>query len=170
MRVDIPKELREIRRHVEKRDYQIALDMCDDILSSDPFNDEALREKSSALVGLGDLKKATQILADLSDRTNEPADYFDLAGVHIRSSNYPGAISALDALMEVSEREEYDYYVSSALFLRAFALIEIGDVGRARSDVVRIPDGMRFWVPGRGLVDVESLRSRSDKRPSFKPS
>ncbi len=122
MRVDIPKGLREIRRYVEKRDYQIALDMCDDILSSDPLNDEALREKSSALVGLGDLKKATQILSDLSDRTNEPADYFDLAGVHLRSSNYLGAISALNALMEVSEREEYDYYVSSALFLRAFCI------------------------------------------------
>ncbi len=154
------KKLNEIKKLSEKEDYETALAICDEILSQDPTDGSTLREKSFALIGIGQVEMAVAILSTLSASTNEPSDYFDLARANMRIGNHFDAIKALDHAIEIGDKEDFDYYLSSALFLRAFSLIEVNEKSRALDDITRLPDDMRFWVPGTGLVDIKELRSR----------
>jgi len=154
------KKLSEIKRLSEKEDYKTAIAICDEILSQDPTDHATLREKSSALIGIGQVEMAVDILSSLSTSTDEPSDYFDLARANMRLGKHFDAIEALDHVIEIGGKEDFDYYLSSALFLRAFSLIEVNEKSRALDDITLLPDDMRFWVPGAGLVDTKQLRSR----------
>lgn len=151
--------LQKIRHLVKQGEHEAALSMCNEALAGNELDHEIIREKVSILGKLERTQEATNELELLVAHSEEPADYFDLARNYIRQEDYAAAVTALDKLLAISEREDFDYYTSSARFLRAFALIEMGRKGEAEKDIQVLDSDMRFWIPGKGLVTIEQLKA-----------
>jgi tetratricopeptide (TPR) repeat protein len=150
--------LAKARELAKQDDFESALSMCDQLLAADPHDHEAIRVKASMLENLNRSDEAVASLAALAQDSGEPADYFNLALARLKRKEFIDGIAALESLLAISQQEQFDYYVSSAKFLRAFALIETGRKAEANTDIQTLESDMRLWIPGHGLVTVEQLK------------
>lgn len=143
---------------IKKDDFESALSICDQLLADDLQDHEAIRVKATVLEKLNRSDEAIASLSMLARDSGEPADYFNLALARLKRNEFSDGVDALESLLAISEKERFDYYVSSAKFLRAFALIRIGRKSEARADIEALESDMRLWVPGHGLMTVEQLK------------
>jgi tetratricopeptide (TPR) repeat protein len=155
--------LAKARELAKQDDFESALLMCNQLLADDPGDHEAIRVKTSVLEKLNRSDEAVASLATLAQDSGEPADYFNLAMARLKRKEFCDGIAALESLLAISAQEQFDYYVSSAKFLRAFALIEIGRNAEASTDIQTLESDMRLWIPGHGLVTIEQLKRGCSK-------
>jgi tetratricopeptide (TPR) repeat protein len=150
--------LSKARELAKQDDFESALSMCNQLLADDPDEHEVIRVRSSVLEKIGRSDEAVADLARLAGDSDEPADYFNLALARLKRKEFEDGIAAVESLLAISTQEGFDYYVSSAKFLRAFALIETGRRAEAMADIRTLESDMRLWIPGHGLVTVEQLK------------
>jgi len=152
--------LKKVNELAKKGEYASAFEICNQELAVDSKNYDILRARASILILTDELEKAVEDLLLLASESGEPSDYYDLARAQINNHDYSSAITALDKLLEISKREDFDYYDSSAHFFRAFALIETGQKRAALDDMELLESGMQFWISGKGLITVAQLQNR----------
>jgi tetratricopeptide (TPR) repeat protein len=150
--------MREIEQLVQANQFENALRLCDEALLQAPDSSELLREKASVLNQFSRTDEAIAIMEALASKTNEPSDYFDLARYYVKTKEYSSCVHAIDTLLSISKQEQFDYYDSSARFIRAFAFVKSRQSEKAKEDIAHLEADMQFWIPGEGLVTVDYLR------------
>jgi tetratricopeptide (TPR) repeat protein len=90
---------------------------------------------------------------------DEPVYLFDRARYNAALGEYRSVIDDASRGIEISERLKFLYYKDSLIFLRAYAMVALGNSAAARDDLTSMEDhGMRLWI--NGLVTWEDLARR----------
>jgi tetratricopeptide (TPR) repeat protein len=90
---------------------------------------------------------------------DEPVFFFDRAWKRAAIGDYQGTIDDASTGIEMSYRLQFFSYKDLFIFLRAYALVQLGDLGSAEHDLVSMDDhDARLWIGG--LVTWEDLARR----------
>lgn len=97
--------------------------------------------------------RAGNIVSALSDVTraielspSEPVLFFDRGRYHLRLKNFALAIEDFDRGIALCDRLEDDYYRESFHFLRADALLRVGNKTAALADLAHVRDDFSLWT------------------------
>jgi tetratricopeptide (TPR) repeat protein len=77
---------------------------------------------------------------------NEPANHFHKAKIFIDLKDYNESISSFSNAIDVSENNNFLYYIQICRFMRAFCYCKIGDFDSAASDLENVDDDMETWI------------------------
>ena len=146
---------------------QTAVDRCDDALSradrADHHRIHGLR--AWALWSAGERERA---LADLeiARRLNPhwAAHLYHAADWLIDLQRFPEAVVAADQLLDLEAARSSIAFVDAALFIKAYALVRLGDNSAARSVLNRVKDEKPIWIGGRLISQADLQRAADESR------
>jgi tetratricopeptide (TPR) repeat protein len=85
---------------------------------------------------------------------NEPANHFHKAKIFIDLKDYNESISSFSNAIDVSENNNFPYYIQICHFMRAFCYCKLGEFEAAECDLQYVGDDMQAWI--------DRLRSKAE--------
>jgi tetratricopeptide (TPR) repeat protein len=159
--VDNPDNvLMDIEVFSRAKDYPEALRRCDDLIAAWPNHAHARRKRAFLLHLMDDTAAAlaeTDLIIEMEKArgSEEPADYNNRGRWRIEIGNHAGAVADFTAILRIEEQHNWIYYSKPSRFMRAYALICLGELDAAARDIETIPDDYEIWLEG-------DMRSKQD--------
>lgn len=137
------------------------------ISPSEMFASKALIDAARAYRKARDYKGGLDlIMAALPDRIwmREKVNAMHLAGeLALSAGLFQEAADVLTDMVREEELRKETYNRSSALTMRAYAFVELGDWNSAMADIVEIEDDLQmFWIPNVPMLTKKYLLERSE--------
>jgi tetratricopeptide (TPR) repeat protein len=134
--------LAEIHRLIARRELRAALTALDALPQLTNFErQEQLRIKALVLSGLGMTEQALSTSEIALDSVHVRIEDFYFAGQYaLELHNFRKALDYLSRAISASIKEGSDYYLSASYLLRAYILIQNGELVSARDDLDAITD------------------------------
>lgn len=162
--------LNKIYRLFEARDYQKAVNLCNALLSEEHDNEftaEVLRERAMLFNCLGELDDALNDYLRVLRIVEVPkvADYYFSGCYSVRLQQYKKALTYLnDGIILTCDRRE-TYYLSSLLFVKAYALYKVRAFDQAEEALEDIEEDFKLWIenPKVPLKKSELLKLIKEK-------
>lgn len=152
---DVDRRLEEIDARRNRREYDIALRLCNKLLEECPDSHRVLRERAFLY---GSMHRTELAIDDLTRvialRPNEPCYFADRADYLIDARRYREAVDDLTEALRLCDVWRNDYYRATAHFVRAYAHLRLGHSSDALADCRHVRDNFSWWIEG-------ALRSKS---------
>jgi tetratricopeptide (TPR) repeat protein len=174
--VDNPDNvLMDIEVFSRAKNYPEALRRCDDLIAAWPNHAHARRERAFLLNLMDDTAAALAemdrvIEMEKARGSEEPADYDDRGRWRIEIGNHAGAVADFTAILRIEERHNWIYYSEPSRFMRAYALICLGELDAAARDIETIPNDYEIWLEGDMRSKQDLLQEIEDARKSHPAS
>ncbi len=154
-----------LRSYCEKKDFSLALVLCQHMIIHDSTQLAGYRERAELWQAMAEHALALHDLQQLMALGSvEPADYYNLGIAELRSSEADKAIAAFTKGIELGEIHKSSYYTQSCRFHRAAAFLRLGMPKEALKDCNEIEDGYRCFLPSEGMKTKEDLVSQALKQ------
>jgi tetratricopeptide (TPR) repeat protein len=141
------KRLEEIDTWCRRREYDVALHLCNKLLKEYPDSHEPLREKAFVHGLMGQTERAiedwTRVIAI---RPDEPCYFFGRAHDFIDARRYAEAVSDLTEVLRLCDAWQSNYYRAMAHLVRAHAYLRLGRPADALADCDQVKDDAVWWV------------------------
>jgi tetratricopeptide (TPR) repeat protein len=166
----IESQLQEIEPWCRRREYDVALRLCNKLLDEHPHSREALWSRAFIFGGMGDTESAigdlTRIIAL---RSEEPCYFTERAHRLIDAGRYAEAVEDLTETLRLCDQWDSDHYRAVAHFVRAYAYLRLGRPNDALADCHHVRDGFSWWIE-HGLRTKAEITAEAKAMLSGKPS
>lgn len=97
-------------------------------------------------------------------RMREKISAMHLAGeLALSAGLFQAAADVLTDMVREEERQQKAYHRTSALTMRAYAFVELGDWTSAMADIVEVEDDLQmFWIPNVPMLTKKYLLERAE--------
>jgi tetratricopeptide (TPR) repeat protein len=146
------KVLSRAEEAADRKDYQFAEQLCDELLALEPMNTGALRLKAFALAMRQDLTSAIDVsnsLIEADSKKSEPSDYFDRGRWLLETGRFNEAIADFSKVIELCEQYEDNYYLDAALLYRAIGHVSNSQGSQAIADLTGVDQDSSAFALGK---------------------
>lgn len=96
--------------HVVRREYRQAIEDCDEALSQDPLDADALSNRGAAYLMIADVDRAiVDVEAALRVNSSDATLHYNRALLHIKKGNYAGAVAEYTETIRLSPAHAFAY-------------------------------------------------------------
>ena len=120
-------------RHVVRREYRQAIEDCDEALSQDPLDADALSNRGAAYLMIAEVDRAiADVEAALRVNSSDATLHYNRALLHIKKGEYAEAVAEYTETIRLSPRHVFAYNN------RGIALEFLGERDRAIADYRKV--------------------------------
>lgn len=142
----------------DKRDYQRALQICNQVIIENPATIEGLNTRARIFELMDELAKAiNDMSAVIEIEPNEPDYYFNRGRWHLGIGNFDEAVKDQTKALEIGKLKDFHYYDESAFFFRALAFLRLSMFEKALSDCANVEDDFLVYSTGPGKLTKEEI-------------
>jgi len=153
-----------IERLFDSARYAEVIDLCSDIVSSFPEEWKFYYHRAQAKLLLRRRSEAIEDLTlALRFQDAEPALYYFRGSWSVDAGNYLDGSNDLIEAINAEAKLGTSYYVESARFVRAVALLHLGEFEKVKEECVHVRPDFKSFVKGR-LWSASEVLDRATRR------
>lgn len=141
----------------KKKEYEKAIEICNDIIKNHPEYLEALRKRATIYARMGKLEYAINDITDVIEKIpDEPSYYFSRGRWNLYACNNREAIKDFNSVL-LLDKESGNYFSETTYFFRAVAYLRLGEKGKAQEDCEKVEDGFEVFIKPEGRVSKSGI-------------
>lgn len=142
----------------KNRDYEGALQICNQIITENPAMTEGLNTRARIYELMDELEQAiSDISAVIEIEPSQPDYYFNRGRWHLAIGRLNEAVKDQTKVLEIGKHNDFHYYDESAFFFRALAFLRLSMFEKALADCVNVGDDFLVYSAGLGKLTKEEV-------------
>ncbi|HEX7772478.1 MAG TPA: tetratricopeptide repeat protein [Pyrinomonadaceae bacterium] len=152
-------------RATDRKDYEGALKICNEVLSDHPDMPHAVRKKAAIYADMKNFAEATALMSHLiAQIPNELEYYFSRGRWYVANADWAEAVEDMTKALELGSEQNFHYFTESAYFFRAVALSKLGRHSEAVADCEHVRDDFLIYIYSTGKISKSDILEQAARR------
>jgi tetratricopeptide (TPR) repeat protein len=148
----------------ERKDYDGALRVCNEVLNKYPDMPHAVREKAAIYAAMKNFAEATALMSDLiAQNPNELEYYFSRGRWYLANADWTEAAADMTKALELGSEQTSNYFTESAYFFRAVALSKLRRYSEAVADCEHVRDDFLIYLYSTGKISKSDILEEASR-------